>query len=80
MADSLGSLVDKLAIVNIKLWFTQDEVHKAAAADTFLTANATKRLVDLNLKRTKLMTEIDQKLADAVESGKVDVDPRHKLT
>ena len=80
MAESLGDVIDKFVTVSMKLWFTQDEIHKAAREGKGLSPEVTKRVVDLNLRRAKLTTEIDQKLADAVGTGKVDVDQRYKLT
>ncbi len=79
MAETLGSLCDKLSIVNLKLWFTQEEVNQAALYKRDLPGATARRLVELNLQRNKLATEIDQTLARAVESGTVDVDPRHKI-
>lgn len=80
MAETLGSLVDKLSVVNLKLWFTQDVVHKAAKTNDGVNAETVARLHSLNLQRNSLMTEIDICLAEAVQSGEAEVDPRHKLT
>lgn len=78
MADTLGSLVDKLSIVNIKLFMVQDEVNLAAEAGEGLEAETVAKLRSLNLYRNKLATEIDQHLRNAVSSGEVEVDPRIK--
>ena len=79
MSDTLGSLVDKLSIVNVKLFHIQDCVHAAAREGGGLDAETTKKLVDLNRQRTVLMNEIDQMLAQAIDSGIVPLDPRTKL-
>jgi hypothetical protein len=79
VADTLGSLVDKLVTVNIKLYMVQDQVHRAAREAKDLPAEATQKLVTLNRQRTELQREIDQTLYDAVNSGVVKVDPRVKL-
>lgn len=79
MSETLGSLCDKLAIVNVKLYHVQDCVHAAAKEGGGLDADTTKKLVDLNRQRTLLMTEIDQLLAQAIDSGIVPLDPRTKL-
>lgn len=79
MAETLGSLVDKLSIINIKLWFTQDVVHKAGEAREGVPADVVMRLHQLNLQRNALMSEIDNTLAEAVQSGEVQVDPRYKI-
>lgn len=80
MSETLGSLVDKLVTVGIKLYVTQDKVFAAARAHTGLDAETVHKLANLNLQRNRLMTELDQLLADAIASGKVDVDERQKLT
>lgn len=79
MADSFGSLVDKLSIVNIKLYMVQDKVHEAAATGQALDVETTQQLVLLNQQRNALMREIDQLLHESVSTGKVIVDPRVKL-
>lgn len=80
MADTLGGVVDKLIVTNIKLWFTQAVVHDAAKAGEGVDAETVAKLHSLNLTRNRLMTEVDMLLADAVHSGEVEVDPRFKLT
>jgi len=55
-------------------------VHKAAKAGEGLEAETVARLHSLNLQRNALMTEIDVCLAEAVQSGEAEVDPRPKLT
>lgn len=80
MSHTLGDLVDRLSITNIKLWFVQDELHKANTNGTGVGPETVARSVNLNLERNRLMTEIDQCLADAAASGKARVDPRVKIT
>jgi hypothetical protein len=79
VADTIGSLVDKLVTTNIKLWFTQDIVHQAAKTGEGVDGSVVQRLHSLNIQRNQLMTEVDMLLAEAVQSGEADVDPRHKL-
>lgn len=79
MADTLGSLVDKLSICNTKLFAVQEVVHNAAAAGDGLDSDIVKKLHVLNSQRNKLITEIDLTHAAAVQSGKVEVDHRIKL-
>lgn len=76
MSDTLGSLVDKLSIVNLKLWFVQDQVFKAAGSGQALDSETVQKLVSLNLERNLLITEIDEYAA----AGKFRVDKRIKLT
>ena len=79
MAETIGGLVDRLSICNCKLYAVQDVVHKAAAAGEGLDADTVAKLHSLNLTRNRLMSEIDKTLADAVQSGKAEVDPRIKI-
>lgn len=79
MPETLGSLVDRLSVANLKLWFVQEKVNEAAAAGKPLSAEHTKQLVGLNLVRNRLMTEIDLCLDRAAKEGKAEVDPRVKL-
>jgi hypothetical protein len=78
--DTLGSLVDKLSITNIKIWFVQDKVYKAAKESVDLEAKYVQDLASLNLLRNQLMVEIDKTLANAVCDGVVLMDPRVKIT
>lgn len=72
MERTLGDLVDALITTNLKLWFVQDQVHKAADAGQGLDADTVQKLKALNLQRNRLMTAIDH-------HGKTGVDPRVKL-
>lgn len=85
--ETLGSLVDKLTICNLKLWFVQDWVHQAQDqdADSFgsvgsaMVQSKLKDLTRLNGQRNKLMTEIDHTLAAAVRDGTVNIEERVKV-
>lgn len=79
MAETLGGLVDKLTVVNLKLWFTQDRVHQAAKNGDGVDAEVVAKLHSLNIQRNSLMSEIDLCLAEAVQSGEAEVDPRPKI-
>jgi len=79
VSETLGSLVDKLCITNLKLWHIQDEVHQAADAGDGLPPDTVVSLSALNLQRNSLMTEIDSLLNESIRSGKAMVDPRIKL-
>lgn len=88
MAETLGSLVDKLCVTNLKLWHVQEDVYRyqkmsreeyeqVPAAES---KQAWDRLAQLNLDRNALMTEIDECFAEAVRTGKARVDARVKIT
>jgi hypothetical protein len=79
VAETIGSLIDKLSIVNIKLYVVQDRVHEAAEQGIGLDKETVARLASLNKQRNKLMTEIEQSLDDAIKAGGLSIDPRPKL-
>ena len=79
MADSLGDLVDRLSIVNVKLFMVQERANSAARDHLGLDSDTTFKLVTLNQQRNSLMTRIDMVLADAVSTGRSNVDVRVKL-
>ena len=79
MNKTLGDLVDRLSVLNIKLYMVQDKLLKAQRKGKGLSAELTERLVSLNLERNKTMTAIDETLLHAIATGRVDVDPRTKV-
>lgn len=72
MADSLGDLVDRLSITNIKLFMVQERLNSAARDHVGLDADTVQKLSSLNLERNRLMTAIDM-------AGGTRVDARVKL-
>lgn len=79
MAETLGGLVDRLTICNLKLWAVQDVVHKAAAAGKGLDPDTVQKLTALNLERNVLMRQIDETLDTACRTGKALIDLRPKI-
>lgn len=79
MSDTLGSLVDKLSIVNVKLFMCQDRVFEAEKTQSGLDAETVASLTALNRQRNKLMSEIDRAFADGVFEKRVAVEERIKL-
>lgn len=74
--DTIGQLVDKLSIVNNKMWFNQEiiysirrmsyeEFEQKWSGDLQKLHETIKRCADLNVQRTRLMDEIDQKLVNS---------------
>lgn len=75
MADTPGSLMDKLSIVNIKMWWNQEVLYKmrrmskeefvAEYCDDILEVH---RIVgiccDMNMLRTQLVDEINDRLTE----------------
>lgn len=90
---TLGSLVDQLQIVNLKMWNQQEMLYKirhmsydefkayASTDEGVLEVyNAFKKACDLNVQRANIVDEIDQYLVDRLKSlqdGTLDLD---KLT
>lgn len=80
--DSAGSLVDKISILNNKLWFKQDLLYKIRkmSEEEFLTEYSTKEKMielfhvfkdatDLNFQRSALVNELDEKLIELVTAA-----------
>ena len=66
--ETIGQLVDKLTVVNIKLYH-QEDIAQEPGADDHQVAEAKRKISVLNLQRNNLIQEIDEFLADVV-SGK----------
>ena len=79
VSDTLGSLVDKLSVCNLKLWHVQDQVHAAAKSGVGLPPATVEKLDRLNLQRNRLMAEIDMVLSKAVETGTAQVNHQDKV-
>ena len=77
---TLGELVDRLSILNIKLYVVQDRVHEAAEKGEGLDAQTVGQLAALNKDRNRTMTALDQLLAESLLTGKTPVDPRVKTS
>lgn len=79
MAETLGSLIDKLTVCNVRIWHLIDKHRDQSLPDKerLAAADAADRV---NRQRSRLIDEIDRFLADAV-AGEVKVltDPKEKL-
>lgn len=68
--DTLGNLIDKLTIVNIRIWMAEDIKRNKNASDKEI-ADAT-RLTNLaNQQRNDLIQEIDEKINHMISTGDV---------
>jgi hypothetical protein len=63
-----GSLIDKLAIVNLKLWH-QEEVAHDPKADDHTVAVAKRKIDGLNLQRNALVQEYDEMMSTIINGG-----------
>lgn len=79
--DTLGSLVDKLITVDLKMWHNQESLYEirrmspegfaARYGDNLTELHATiQRCCDLNVQRARLMDAIDQHFADAISGDR----------
>ena len=90
--DTLGSLVDKLVTVDMKMWHNQERLYeiRRMTSDEFSTRYGSDtglaelhavvtRCCDLNVQRVRLIEEIDRFLAAAPGLSRDDlVKPQHK--
>jgi len=83
MADTVGSLIDKLLTVDLKLWNSQEmlyEIRRMTFEEYkkkyFESEDAAKvmwemlkKTTDLNYQRSQLVNEIDEKLIEMIKTG-----------
>lgn len=83
MADTLGSLIDKLFTADTKMWNNQEELYKIRRMsfddykkEYYSDEEGAKRLweclkkaCDLNVQRNQLIDEIDEKIIEVVEAA-----------
>ena len=67
--DTIGNLIDKLTITNIRIWMAEDIKRDKNATDKQI-ADATRITNVANSLRTDLIQEIDEKLNEMVSTGK----------
>jgi hypothetical protein len=68
--ETIGNLIDKLTITNIRIWMAEDIKRDKKATDKQI-ADATRVTNIANSYRTDLIQEIDEKLNDMIETGKL---------
>lgn len=67
--DTIGNLIDKLCIANIRIWMAEDIKRDPKASDKDV-ANATRVTNVTNQQRTDLIQEIDEKMNEIAEGKK----------
>jgi hypothetical protein len=67
--ETVGNLIDKLTVTNIRIWMAEDVKRKKGATDSEIS-NATKLTNIANQQRNDLIQEIDEMINDIVISGK----------
>mgnify|MGYP002629255165 CR=1 FL=1 len=70
MADTIGNLIDKLTIVNIRIWMAEDIKRKKNGTDKEI-ADACRVTNVANSQRNDLIQEIDESLNHMAETGKL---------
>ena len=82
MADTLGTLIDKLTTVELKLWNNQELIYEIRRMSFeeykekyFLNEegaeklwNLLKKATDLNVQRNQLINEVDEKIIEIVNA------------
>jgi len=82
MADTIGSLIDKLATVNQKMFLAQEELYivRKMSFEEFKIVygteegmkklfNAFQKSMDLNVQRQAMILEVDKKVAEVVSAA-----------
>jgi hypothetical protein len=67
--ETIGNLIDKLTVVNIRIWMCEDIKRNPVATDGEI-AKATKVTNVANQQRNDLIQEIDQEINQLIISGK----------
>ena len=68
--ETIGNLIDKLTIANIRIWMAEDIKRDINASDKQI-ADATRITNVVNSLRTDLIQEIDEQLNQMVSTGKL---------
>jgi ABC-type amino acid transport substrate-binding protein len=66
--DTIGNLIDKLSIVNLRIWMAEDVKRDPNATDKKI-ADATRLTNICNSQRNDLIQEIDETLNDMIRNG-----------
>jgi hypothetical protein len=82
MSDTIGSLIDKLATVNQKMFMAQEDIYivRKMSFEEFKAAFGTdegleklhtyfKKSMDLNVQRQAMILEVDKKIAEVVSAA-----------
>jgi DNA-binding transcriptional regulator GbsR (MarR family) len=67
--ETIGNLIDKLTVTNIRIWMAEDIKRKVDATDSEI-ANATKLTNIANQQRNDLIQEIDEMINDIIINNK----------
>lgn len=68
--ETIGNLIDKLTVVNIRIWMAEDIKRSPTASDADI-ASATRITNVANQQRNDLIQEIDEHINHMVKTGEV---------
>ena len=68
--DTIGNLIDKLTVVNIRIWMAEDIKRNTDSTDSDI-AKACKITNIANSQRNDLIQEIDEKLNIMIKTGEL---------
>lgn len=68
--ETIGNLIDKLTVVNIRIWMAEDRKRDPNASDKQI-ADATRLTNVANQQRNDLIQEIDEHINEMVKTGKL---------
>ena len=66
--DTIGSLIDKLSVINIRIWMAEDIKRSPSATDKQL-GDATRLTNICNSQRNDLIQEIDEAINHLIKTG-----------
>ena len=68
--ETIGNLIDKLTVVNIRIWMAEDIKRNSDSTDSDIT-KATKITNVANQQRNDLIQEIDESINDLISNQKI---------
>jgi hypothetical protein len=68
--ETIGNLIDKLTVVNIRIWMAEDIKRNSSSSDSDIV-KATKLTNICNSQRNDLIQEIDEKINELIKTGDV---------
>jgi hypothetical protein len=68
--ETIGNLIDKLTIANLRIWNAEDKKRDPKASDKEI-ADATRITNIVNSQRNDLIQEIDERLNNMVSTGEL---------
>ena len=75
--ETIGTLVDKLSILNIKIWHIHDVI--ASGKSDKVVAKKANELLRTNKERNSIVQELDLKVKECIETGNVGVKYEEKF-